>query len=240
MTPFAYRLIVLTHGPDFSYLEHALASFYTYAHPLPDDVLIVVDGPAQPPAHLLPDSPRLALHEQVGNCKATAACFTEAAKSSQPFVFHLEHDFKLTRHVDLDVLADVMNRNRHLAQMALVRQPVGSEVPHGGFIAQAPGWYHEHSDETPSRTQWFVARPVLAFSVNRATRQWFETRRNFTLNPTLFRPELARAFPWPGTPQCETTYGQQILAREPDMTFGLWGDGSPWCEHFGVHDGIGY
>lgn len=220
MTPFSYRLIVLTHGPDFSYLERTVGAFFEHAWPYPQDVLLVVDGPSQPPAEILEGHPRLSLgEEQVGNCRATAACWQQAATSAHPYVFHLEHDFALTRTLNVAALAHVLERNIHLAQMALIRQPVGREVEHGGFIGEAPGWYTHRVDDGL---------------------EWYETSRNFTLNPTLIRRDLPRRYPWPAQAQCETTYGHRMLQHAPYMRFGLWGNGEPWCEHFGIHDGIGY
>lgn len=137
------------------------------------------------------------------------------------FVFHLEDDFTFNEQIPLADMAKVLDRNPHLVQLALRRQPWNpAEMAAGGIIEQHPGEYHECSDGVST---------------------WLEHRRFFTTNPSLYRRTLCD-IGWPEGDQSEGRFGIQICA-DPDVRFGYWGPASsdPKVHHIGDHrNGTGY
>lgn len=142
----------------------------------------------------------------------------------EDYVFDVEDDFIYTEPIHLTALASLLEARPYLAQIALKRQPWGTEPP-GGFMAQAPEWYSE--------------MPL-----------WVETRRNWTTNPSLYRRELVY-LGWPDAPDSEGYFGFALkedfglpwgIAPE-DVQFGLWGaiNDPPTINHVGEERvGIGY
>lgn len=216
-----YLLTVQTNGrPD--YLRRALDAAQAFLTPPPAEVLIYDDGEATPedvlrfggvPTRVL-SSP-----DRVGMCEAYCRLWETAADLDYDWIFHHEDDQLLLRPVRVDWLATVLNDQPHLAQMALVRCPWGAEVPHGGYIPAAPGWYVRCSAPTTASM-----RPM----------EWIETTRNWATSPALMRASLYRSLPCPAEPGCETTIGPRLLERDPDTRFGLWGWGEPWYAHIGM------
>ena len=216
-----YLLTVLTHGPDFSYLERTLEAFAEHVTPPPTDAVLVVDGPYSPPVEALPGARRLVLGpEQVGFCVATRACWTEGAASDADYVFHLEHDFLITRPVDLHDLAVVLDANPTLAQMALIRDAVNeAEKAAGGLFESRPG-------------QWELRETGGV--------EWLEEREFFTTNPSLMRRDFMAQNPWPdgGEPYCEGRFG--VGLRERGYSFGFLGRGEVWVNHVGTRSRTGH
>jgi len=215
-----YRLIVLTHGEDHSFLERTLHSVAEHVVPQPSHVLLVVDGPYIPSVYLgdtyqiLPLGPRLN-----GFCQATRAGWIQASHSSEEWIFWLEHDFEILRRVDLRDLADVLDEEPDVAQMALMRDAVNEqEKEAGGLFESRHGQY----------------RPRIE-----GRHPWLEHQAYFTTNPSLMSRDFMRANPWPDYgSECEGRLGIDLLAR--GYTFGAWGDGAPWVRHIGVRTGTGY
>lgn len=220
-----YRLVVLTHGPDRT-LSRALEAFGANVFPEPSSVVIKHDGPNRPwelgdgkfPRGWL----RYGSEEQDGFCKATAKAMLYASTADEPWVFYLEHDFEITRPVDLTQIEQTMQANPQVCQMALMRDAVNDqEKQAGGLFESRAGQY--------------------TLKVSEIGWVWHEHTSYFTTNPSLMRTKFLRDNPWPADqPQCEGIFGFQVRSREPSTTFGVWGDGTPWCEHIGARDGFGY
>jgi hypothetical protein len=222
-------LLVMTDGRG-EYLERTLASFdEQVSGPVTERVIHDDSGETAyrmwlarrfPSHRLLSTGRRLGYAGAVRNARAHLA-----AKHAQPWVFSLEDDFEFRRPVNLGDLAELLLDQPHLAQIALRRQAWGAEVEHGGFVEQAPGWYHERSDRD-------------------GTRMWVETRRNWTCNPSLFRSELCSGG-WPDGLGSEGTYGQRLLAQGlpwgvpgDQVQFAYWGSidgGRDTVWHIGEH-----
>jgi hypothetical protein len=153
-----------------------------------------------------------------GFCGAYASGWSWLARQSEPWVFQTEDDFTYETDIDLDVLLDVMTANLHIAQMQLRRQPWGTEPADGGFVGQWPHFYRDATD---------------------GEHHWLEHRRNWSTNPGLFRRALCER-PWPGPPGCEGTFGDALMAEDPDLQFALWGqrEDPPTVFHIG-HERIG-
>ena len=152
--------------------------------------------------------------ERVGQGKALARMWKHLADSmyrSHPWVFHLEDDFLFDRPVDLEQLRSVLEERPCLAQMALLRQPwFSGEVKAGGIIERDPDEY---------------------IRVSAGDVEWFEHRMWFTLNPCLYRRELCE-LERPTGYRHEWSFGRR-LCEDPEVRFGLWGDGTPWVTHIG-------
>lgn len=143
--------------------------------------------------------------------------------SSAPYIFHLEDDFLFRRIVPLIPMADVLADHPHLAQLALRRQPWNAEeAAAGGIVEQHPDDWQDCTDH--------------------AGRQWLESSRNFTTNPSLYRRTLLE-LDWPAGADSEGHYTAALRSADPDVRFGYWGsrDSGEWVHHIGnVRKGTGY
>lgn len=154
--------------------------------------------------------------------------------SGAPFVFHLEDDFTFSRPVDLGQLAQVLDREPDLIQLALRRQPWSdAERAAGGVVELHPEAYHECeqviTDDRCTEAKWSAT--------------WLEQRMFFTTNPSLYRRQLLRWNNWPKGPRSEGRFSHQLLNRYPDARFGYWGarDSGEWVQHIGAErTGRGY
>ena len=150
------------------------------------------------------------------------------AQRPERFILGVEDDYTYNRPVDLPAMAELLDRQPYLAQVALRRQAVGHEVPHGGFMEMYPDWYVERIDGDMS---------------------WVETTRNFTTNPSLYRRELC-GVGWPDREHSEGHFGFQLRDQGlpwgvpgDDVRFGFWAAkaDAPWAHHIGeVRVGTGY
>lgn len=144
------------------------------------------------------------------------------------FVFHLEDDFVFDRRVDLWQLAELLDRRRYLAQIALRRQPWNAhEVEMGGVVECNPTEYVERWELDPRA-------------------EWIEHRLFWTTNPSLFRRELLDAG-WMGGDQAEGRFTHLLLAEGipganwTEVRFAFWGalDSGVWVRHVGA-DRVGH
>lgn len=142
--------------------------------------------------------------------------------SDARFVFHLEDDFTFNRPVDLAAMADVLDANPHLVQLALRRQPWNAaEVAAGGFIEQHPDAYIDRTD---------------------GEHEWLEHTGFFTTNPSLYRRSLLDEG-WPDGDQSEGRFALNMMQRHPGWRFGYWGgrNSGEAVTHIGnVRSGVGY
>lgn len=133
------------------------------------------------------------------------------------YVFHLEDDFTFNRPVSLCEMAQVLEENPHLQQMALRRQAWSSEeIRAGGVVEMHPEAYEQKT-------------------------HWMEHRLFFTTNPSLYRRSLVERG-WPNVPRSEGIFTLQLL-ENPEAKFGYWGQKTdkPWVTHLGAQrKGTGY
>lgn len=143
------------------------------------------------------------------------------AERPERFVFGVEDDFTYNRPVDLTAMAELLDRQPHLAQVALRRQAWNEqEKAAGGVVEQHPGDYEDCSD---------------------GDTHWLEHRRFLTTNPGLYRTELCR-HGWPQAPNSEGILTHQLI-EDPGLRFAFWGRRSdaPWVTHIGAQRvGTGY
>lgn len=136
------------------------------------------------------------------------------------YVFHLELDFRFDRAVPVEDMVGVLRHNPHLAQMALLRQPVNEQE-------QAAGSLHSliRDQLTPNCSPAFC---------------WLEHTRNFTTNPSVY-PRWVMTRGWPDETESEGKFGIYLLRDVPGVRFAYWGIGEEWCTHIGHHrTGTGY
>lgn len=217
-----YTLALLTSPRKQRTIERTLASFEQHVSPRPAALCAYADGDVTIP--LVYDGQMgwdvSGARSQGGFCRATRNLWKHVARSVEGWVFWLEDDFTFTRSVDLRDLACVLEAEPQVKQMAFYRNPVNAEErAAGGFIKQ-------HQEEYAAK--------------GGGRSRWFETRRNWTTNPALFRAKMCRDYDWPDPPFCEGKIGFRIREREPVATFGIWGAGDPWVEHIGEREGRGY
>jgi hypothetical protein len=137
------------------------------------------------------------------------------------FLFTLEDDFVLEREVPLDRMSRLLDRQPHLAQLVLKRQPWNpDEQAAGGIIEQHPDDYTDCYEGTD---------------------QWVEHRRFFSTNPNLARRSICWRG-WPVVDHSEGVFTHQLL-EDPDLRFAFWGTKAdhPWVTHIGTERvGNGY
>lgn len=210
-------------------LENTLRSFQERVSPRPTAVCVIDDSGDEWYRRYLEDFLPEAFPEgcylishpiRRGFCETVADAWELAGSPGVEWVYWLEDDFLHKRPVELRDLAYVMERQPQVAQMGLYRNPVSPEEKEAG------GYLRLHADAYERRG-----------SGNSA---WFETRRNWTTNPSLFPRAIPAAYPWPMIDHCEGLFGFELREARPETTFGIWGVGEPWVEHVGERAGAGY
>lgn len=130
--------------------------------------------------------------QRLGFTKAMISAWDQLKKDDNEWVFHLEDDFLFTSSVSVDEMIQILSEHDDLAQLALLRQPIGGREKHkGGIIQSHPERYTECTD---------------------GKRYWIEHQVNFTCNPSLYRKRLIYDFPWPNVKNSERHYGPMLYA----------------------------
>ena len=220
-----YLLVVVTHGDNTYCLPQTVTAFNAHATPAPVATLLMKDGDCDgirvPPPRLV----EIRNNTQQGFCVTTETAWRFAASwPNIDYVFWLEHDFLLTRPVDLTNLATLLHLDAKIAQVALMRNAVNHmEQAAGGLFESRRGEYTQDMFDTPET----------------GLHGFLRHRSYFTTNPNLMRRDFMEQHPWPPYPdRCEGRFGADIL--NGGYQFAVWGDGEPWVEHIGVRDGFGY
>ncbi|GEM_PF-5632376 len=117
---------------------------------------IVVDDAGGAPDPL--DCWTLHFDRRSGLSEAVSTAWAIAARSGADYVFHLEEDFQLCEPVDLDGMADVVDRDG-LAQMCLLRQPWSPDEVAADGYQQSPAY--EQRDEYLFHREGFWLNPSL-------------------------------------------------------------------------------
>ena len=251
MRDLPYRLVILTHG-DSATLPAALAAFDEHVTPAPTETALVYDGP-------MPSAPvEDFIREREGNswwsmvegapagfCAATRYAWAIGAQPGVTHTFWLEHDFLVSRPVDLRDFAAVLDDKIELAQMALMRDAYSKEEKAaGGLFEYRRSDFDTRFVTAPPRCQtgrcdrWCPecrdAAPPIDTRGDWLAMPWW------TSNPHLAHRDFMADHPFPddGEPFCEGRFG--IALREQGFEFGTWGDGSVYCNHVGFRSGTGY
>ncbi len=141
--------------------------------------------------------------------------------TSAHYVFHLEDDFTFNRPVEVIDMAEVLDNNPHVAQVALRRQPWNDrEKAAGGVVEADPAAYRD---------------------VHQGGFDWLEHRLFFTTNPSLYRSRLCKRG-WPIGERSEGFFAADLF-RDPAITCAYWGarESGEWVHHIGERRiGVGY
>ena len=135
--------------------------------------------------------------------------------------FLLEDDFVFHEDIDLTCLDRVLNEQKHLTQIALLRQPwFANEIQHGGLVEALEAQGQTFTERTDGR------------------HHWIEHRACFTGNPCLV-PARTVAHDWPEGAWSESRFGRLLFAN-PLARGAYWGRRSdpPRVEHIG-HERVG-
>ncbi len=169
-----------------------------------------------------PDFQVLSNASKMGFCGAIQLGWAQIPKDDpESWVFHLEDDFTFNRSVNLLAMLEVIQRNPHLKQIALLRQAWSEEEHKAGGLIQV--WPDSYEDK-----RW-------------NDHEWLEHRLFWTTNPSLYRGNLTR-IGWPDGPGCERTWTDMMLTN-PTARFAFWGNRNdgPLVTHIGTHRvGTGY
>lgn len=142
-------------------------------------------------------------------------------RSDAKFIFHLEDDFQLNRPVNIDSITELLDSNRNIAQMALVRQPwYANEIVHGGVI--------QALIEQGCRFQ-----EKIKIDKDKKVVRWLEHRAVWTANPNVFSVEVAR-MDYPDVPYSESAFMRQLNTNTA-LVCAYWGTLSdePYVTHIG-------
>ena len=161
--------------------------------------------------------------DRCGYSPAMKMIRTIGLESDADYIFHIEDDFVLSRPINLDDLAGLLNDKRYLAQVALLRQPwFHNEIEAGGLIeALEPGeTFTERSD---------------------GDRCWIEHRAIWTANPNMFRRDVAK-IEYPNVNYSESAF-MRSLKEDANLRCAFWGKRSDeyYVHHIGEYrNGIEY
>lgn len=223
----SYVLLMLTDGRQ-SCFEATIANAGHYLPSSSAPMVVVNDCPENPDyqgwlkwrvgtfASVIPP-----LAERRGFAGAIQAGWDRVQDMDADFVFHLEDDFAIQRHVPLAMMADVLEMEPGIVQVALQRQPWNSlEQAAGGVVAANPTDFTEE----------------LVAGVNLLTH-----RRFFTTNPNLYRVGLCQRG-WPQAPHSEGLFALDLFAEDPTNRSAYLGGrfDAPWVQHTGQRSGAGY
>lgn len=131
-----------------------------------------------------------------------------------PYVFWSEDDFRFDRDFDLDDLAAILDNDRHLAQVVLLRAPYYHRELQAGSIPA------EHPESYTRREAGGLV--------------YLEHSRFFSCNPSLMRRELFSRASWPergAGSDSEALMGPRLT--ELGYRFAFAGEGEPWISHIG-------
>ena len=226
MTDLRYLLAILTCGRP-AYLQRTLASYAAFLDPQPTAVYAWDDGLQTPREAFSAFHPYPHVEgepQRIGRCAGHARLWHAThAYPGIDWVFTVEDDIVLLRPLNLRHLAETIEAEPTLAQLALVRCPWGAEIEHGGYIAQFPDRYDRRTTNVwaGSHGGWREAH-------------WIASTVDWTSSPALLPMSLPRTVAWPSESGCELELGPRILAQRPDAVSGYFGWGEPWCAHVGM------
>ena len=243
VTDFSYRLVCLTHG-DSATLTQALAAFDEHVTPAPTETMLVIDAATQsePVVEYIRERQGAAFWSPVplapaGFCAATKCAWALGAQPGVTHCFYLEHDFLVTRPVDLRELAAVLTDNYGLAQMSLMRDAYSKEEKEAGGLYQ----HRLRMGDYQTRRHYAYEDDLdIGDQMGKETGQYPWLSMSFlTTNPSLMRRDFMAEYPFVADePHCEGKFG--ISLAKQGFEFGTWGDGSVFVRHVGTRDGFGY
>lgn len=150
---------------------------------------------------------------RLGFAGAIQEGWERVTETGADWVFHLEADFTFEAPVPVLDMIGLLERQPHLAQVSLKRQPWNEqEKAAGGIVECTPGQFDERTDDAAV---------------------WTEHRLYWTTNPSVYSTRWCR-MRWPQQPFSEGLFTHQLLA-DPLLRFAIWGGkfDPPAVEHIG-------
>lgn len=144
----------------------------------------------------------------------------QALDTGCQYVFHVESDFAFNQDPPVGEMIALLERQPHLAQVALKRQPWNEEEKAaGGIVEVHPDDFEEKSDEHAT---------------------WTEHRRFWTTNPSVYPMRYCQVG-WPQERHSEGVFTHKLLT-DPMLRFAFWGGkfDPPMVTHHGARCGTGY
>lgn len=155
-----------------------------------------------------PDFRVVSHNQRQGLASAIQTAWSSFSNGAE-YIFHLEDDFLFIEKPQIDLMISILENNKYLTQIALVRNPVNPpEESVGGFVFQNLQDYSQKNG-------------------------FFEHSRLFTLNPSIY-PISTVEIGWPDRGN-EPDFTSKVLSLNPDYRFAYFGDiyDSPKVFHIG-------
>lgn len=155
--------------------------------------------------------------ERQGYDVAMKKLFSLVNELEVDYCFHTEDDFILKKKFDVNDLIKIIQMNKGMAQISLMRQPwYHNEHEHGGLI---------EAIKAHNKGAVFVEK-------NEDGLEWTQHSAYWTCNPHLFPSWLAK-FEWPAGPWSESRFGREIFATYKFAA--VYGNKNDWpyVEHIG-------
>jgi hypothetical protein len=153
-----------------------------------------------------------------GYINAMTKLFSIVRECGADYNFHLEDDFTLNAPLNMNDMLGVLDNNKHLAQMSIMRQPwYDIEIRFGGVL------------------QYYVAAGKKIVPKTKNGLQWSEHRLYYTCNPNI-SPAWVYEREWPRLPYSESKFGKDLF-EDPKMWCGIWGKWNmpPITTHTGLY-----
>lgn len=143
-----------------------------------------------------------------------------AEAENHDHVVFLEEDFRFERKVRFTTLANVLDLDPDLVQVALLRQPwFSNEIQAGGLIPALVQQGH------------MFIRTAIGLT----------HRAYFTTNPCIFRGrDWVKNHPWPTGDGSEYAFTRMIFDHDRAAHAMYLGQGEIWVTHVGEREGFGY
>lgn len=212
---------VLTDGRQH-YIEEALPSWINYFDKIIDKKFIIDDSGDReyrewlqktfPSFKIIPVGP-----DRCGYSLAMKKVFNTIKTYSCDYCLHLEDDFILHKPFDITKVVEIMEANKRVAQVSLMRQPwYHNEHEHGGVIEAIQA-------HTPQAK--FTDRNTNGI-------HWVEHSAFWTCNPSVL-PNWITNFEWPSGDWSESRFGKEVFKKR--KTVGVFGSKQDWpyVEHIG-------
>ena len=156
-------------------------------------------------------------NDRQGYDVAMKKLFSLVRELNVDYCFHIEDDFLLNKKFDIFDLAKILDFNKNMAQISLMRQP----------------WYHNEKEHN-GVVEAIIAYNPSAHFVKKSIDglHWMEHNAYWTCNPHLF-PSWLTNFEWPSGVWSESRFGRYMF--EQQKIAGIYGVRQDWpyVEHIG-------
>ncbi|MFH1009227.1 MAG: hypothetical protein V1800_17260 [Candidatus Latescibacterota bacterium] len=148
---------------------------------------------------------------RLGIAGTVARAWGELLPADAAYIFHLEDDFTVQRKLKIEEMIEVLEKNKYLTQIALMRQPWNEAEKAAGSI------WNLLPDAWTQQAGWVEHRVF-----------------GWTGNPSLYPHWITQAG-WRVERECEGRFSGRLLLNT-SLRSAFWGKvgDPPWVEHIGV------